>query len=151
MSLCRSCTSIPFRSLQRGEYPLDWKKSSWNDENGRPWGCDSETWKCNRRQTTLPQLRKSAISCVLCSLLIHDLESRPSYVRVSQEVNLDVAPVWLLLPGSEVIHIPKKLSLFLEKKTPNLLEPVETTAVEFRNRFGTSIHWALSQLKVINL
>jgi hypothetical protein len=54
-------------------------------------------------------------------------------------VNLDVAPVWLLLPGSEDIYTTKKFSLFLEKKTPGLLEPVETTAVEFRNRFGTSI------------
>ena len=135
MSLCQSCISIPFRALQRGEYPPGWKKDSWVDENGQPWGCDSHIWTCNRRQSTLSQLREDAVNCVLCSMLIHGLENRPTYKRLSQEMDLDVTPVWLLLPGSEGIY-NQKLELHLEQQTPHLESPVEATAVEFRSRFG---------------
>jgi hypothetical protein len=135
MSLCESCRSIPFRSLQRGEYPLGWKKDSWTNEHGQPWGCDSDVWTCNRRQTTLLQLKESATSCVLCRMLIHDLENRPAYIRLSKEVDLNVAPVWLLLPGYKSLY-NQKLHLHLEQQTPGLESYLEMTAVEFRSRFG---------------
>lgn len=134
MSLCISCHSIPFRNLARGESPPSWKKDSWTDDNGIPWGSDSEIWTCNRRQTTLPRLRKSALSCTLCRMLIHRLESRPTYIRVAQEVDLDVAPVWLLL--AETVYSGVKLDLILDKEMPSPSGYLEVTAVEFRNRFG---------------
>ncbi|CAN9146126.1 unnamed protein product [Alternaria alternata] len=69
-------------------------------------------------------------------MLIYDLENRPTYKRLSQEMDLDVTPVWLLLPGSEGIY-NQKLELHLEQQTPHLESPVEATAVEFRSRFDT--------------
>jgi hypothetical protein len=96
----------------------------------QPWGCDSHIWTCNRRQTTLPQLRENAVNCVLCSMLIHGLENRPTYKRLSQEMDLDVTPVWLLLPGPERTY-NQELELYLEQQ-----DPIEVTAVEFRSRFG---------------
>ncbi|KAL1791934.1 hypothetical protein ACET3X_009685 [Alternaria dauci] len=49
-------------------------------------------------------------------------------------MDLNVAPVWLLLPGSEGIY-NQKLHLHLEQQTPGLENALETTAVEFRSRF----------------
>jgi hypothetical protein len=63
-------------------------------------------------------------------MLIHDLENRPRYKRLSQEMDLDVTPVWLLLPGSERTY-NQELELYLEQQ-----DPIEATAVEFRSRFG---------------
>jgi hypothetical protein len=67
-------------------------------------------------------------------MLIHRLESRPTYIRVSQEVDLDVAPVWLLL--TETVYSGVKLDLILDKKIPDTSGYLEVTAVEFRNGFG---------------
>jgi hypothetical protein len=67
-------------------------------------------------------------------MLIHRLESRPTYIRVAQEVDLDVAPVWLLL--AETVYSGVKLDLILDKEMPSPSGYLEVTAVEFRNRFG---------------
>jgi hypothetical protein len=63
-------------------------------------------------------------------MLIHGLENRPTYKQLSQEMDLDVTPVWLLLPGPERTY-NQELELYLEQQ-----DPIEVTAVEFRSRFG---------------
>jgi hypothetical protein len=79
-------------------------------------------------------------------MLIHDLESHYTYLRVSQEVDLDVAPVWLLLP-SDNGNLVQKLSLIMEKETPKPWGARDVTAVEFRNRFGMYIGIFLSGMQ----
>ena len=128
MALCITCSSIPFRALARGDHPPGWKKKSWTDDNGISWGHDSETWICDKRQTNLPLLRESAIDCIICSMLIRDVETRPIYKRVAQEVDMEATPAWLHLSESETYGT--KLDLYLDKGIN------EATAVEFRNRFG---------------
>ena len=128
MSLCITCSSIPFRALARGDHPPGWKKSSWTDDNGIPWGHESEIWVCDRRQTKLALLRRSALECVICSMLMQDVEKRAIYIERSQEVDIEITPAWLHL--SESGTYGTKLDLYIDRDIP------EATAVEFRNKFG---------------
>jgi len=61
-------------------------------------------------------------------MLMRDVETRPVYERVAQEVDMEVTPAWLHLSESETYG--SKLDLYLDKGIN------EATAVEFRNRFG---------------
>ena len=65
-------------------------------------------------------------------MLMRDVETRPVYKRVAQEVDMEVTPAWLHLSESETYGT--KLDLYLDKEMP------EATAVEFRNRFGMFGH-----------